>query len=124
MIGAGPTATADAIYSKSRAGSFPSSFFAMVALVLVGRSSDRRLERRYHCALSCLASAVGLVLIGQSAHVPALAFSALVGVSGVLSAFPVLADPDDAAHRNGRGRRNHRQHDRRRVLGVVEDDLG
>jgi D-galactonate transporter len=61
---------------------------AMVALVLVGRSSDRRLERRYHCALSCLAAAVGLVLIGQFSSTPALAFTALVvGVSGVLSAF-------------------------------------
>jgi D-galactonate transporter len=61
---------------------------AMVALVWVGRSSDRLLERRYHCALSCLAAAAGLVLIGQFANVPVLAFSALVvGVSGVLSAF-------------------------------------
>ena len=61
---------------------------AMVALVLVGRSSDRRLERRYHCACSCLAAAAGLVLIGQFADTPVLAFTALVvGVSGVLSAF-------------------------------------
>jgi D-galactonate transporter len=61
---------------------------AMIALVLVGRSSDRIAERRYHCALSCLAAAVGLVLIGQFAGTPALALAALiVGVSGVLSAF-------------------------------------
>jgi D-galactonate transporter len=61
---------------------------AMVALVIVGRSSDRLLERRYHCALSCLAAAVGLVLIGRFVNTPALAFAALVvGVSGVLSAF-------------------------------------
>jgi D-galactonate transporter len=61
---------------------------AMAALVMVGRSSDRRLERRYHCALSCLAAAVGLVLIGRFVNTPALAFAALVvGVSGVLSAF-------------------------------------
>ena len=61
---------------------------AMVAVVLVGRSSDRRLERRYHCALSCLAAAAGLVLIGQFSDTPVLAFPALVvGVSGVLSAF-------------------------------------
>ena len=45
---------------------------AMVALVLVGRSSDRRLERRYHCALSCLAAAAGLVLIGSSPTHPCL----------------------------------------------------
>ena len=46
------------------------------------------LERRYHCALSCLAAALGLVLIGVFATTPALAFAALVlGVAGVLSAF-------------------------------------
>lgn len=61
---------------------------AMVGLVLVGRSSDRMLERRYHCALSCLAAAIGLILIGVLADTPLLAFAALVlGVAGVLSAF-------------------------------------
>jgi D-galactonate transporter len=61
---------------------------AMIALVVVGRSSDRTLERRYHCALSCLAAAAGLILIGVLANTPVLAFAALVlGVSGVLSAF-------------------------------------
>jgi len=61
---------------------------AMIALVVVGRSSDRLLERRYHCALSCLAAAVGLVLIGVFANTPPLAFAALVlAVAGVLSAF-------------------------------------
>jgi nitrate/nitrite transporter NarK len=61
---------------------------AIVALVLVGRSSDRMLERRYHTALSCLAAAVGLVLIGVFAHTPLAAFAAFVlAVVGVLSAF-------------------------------------
>jgi D-galactonate transporter len=61
---------------------------AMIGLVLVGRSSDRRLERRYHCALSCLAAAAGLVFIGVFASSPTFAFVALVlGVTGVLSAF-------------------------------------
>jgi D-galactonate transporter len=61
---------------------------AMICLVMVGRSSDRWLERRYHCALSCLAAALGLVLIEVLANTPALAFAALVlGVAGVLSAF-------------------------------------
>jgi len=61
---------------------------AMIGLVLVGRSSDRRLERRYHCALSCLAAAIGLVLIGAFSNGPIWAFAALVlGVTGVLSAF-------------------------------------
>jgi D-galactonate transporter len=61
---------------------------AMISLVVVGRRSDRMLERRYHCALSCVAAAAGLVLIGVFAQTPVLAFAALVlGVSGVLSAF-------------------------------------
>jgi MFS family permease len=61
---------------------------AMTCLVMVGRSSDRLLERRYHCALSCLAAALGLVFIGVFAHTPTLAFAALVlGTAGVLSAF-------------------------------------
>ena len=61
---------------------------AMIGVVVVGRSSDRMLERRYHCALSCLAAAAGLLLIGVFASMPVLAFAALVlGVSGVLSAF-------------------------------------
>jgi D-galactonate transporter len=61
---------------------------AIIALVLVSRSSDRMLERRYHSALSCLAAAAGLVLIGVFANTPPLAFAALVlAVAGVLSAF-------------------------------------
>ena len=67
---------------------------AMIGLMLVGRSSDRLLERRYHCALSCLAAALGLVLIGVFAETPTLAFSALVlGVTGVLSAFSPFWQP-------------------------------
>ena len=61
---------------------------AVIALVLVSRSSDRMLERRYHCALSCLTAAVGLVLIGVFANTPPLAFAALVlAIAAVLSAF-------------------------------------
>jgi D-galactonate transporter len=60
----------------------------VVATILVGRRSDRKLERRYHCALSTLAAAAGLVLIGWLSSSPVLAFIALVlAVSGVLSAF-------------------------------------
>jgi D-galactonate transporter len=60
----------------------------MIGTVLVARHSDRTLERRYHCALSCLAAAIGLILIGVFADIPSLAFAALVlGVTGVLSAF-------------------------------------
>jgi MFS family permease len=51
---------------------------ALVAMVLVGRHSDRKLERRYHAALPCLACAFGLIGIGVFANSPALAFAALV----------------------------------------------
>jgi D-galactonate transporter len=61
---------------------------AMIAVVVVGRSSDRMFERRYHCALSCVAAAAGLVVIARFMDTPPLAFAALVvGVSSVLSAF-------------------------------------
>jgi hypothetical protein len=46
-------------------------------MVLVGRHSDRTLERRYHSALSYVASAVGLVGIGMFAHYPVLAMVSL-----------------------------------------------
>ncbi len=60
----------------------------IVAVVVVGWSSDRRLERRYHCALSCLGAAIGLVMIGVFESVPPLAFLGLVvAQASVLSAF-------------------------------------
>jgi nitrate/nitrite transporter NarK len=56
--------------------------------VLVGRHSDRHLERRYHCALATLTAGAGLVMIGVWAASPVLSFLALVvAVAGVLSAF-------------------------------------
>jgi D-galactonate transporter len=61
---------------------------SVIGILWVGRHSDRTLERRYHCALSCLAAAAGLTMIGVFEKSPILAFAALVlGISGVLSAF-------------------------------------
>jgi D-galactonate transporter len=61
---------------------------SIFCVVWVGRHSDRTLERRYHCGLSCLAAAAGLVLIGVFDRSPVLGFAALVvGVAGVLCAF-------------------------------------
>ena len=51
---------------------------AIIGMVLVGRHSDRTLERRYHSALPCLVCAVGLIGIGVFARTPTLAFTALV----------------------------------------------
>jgi D-galactonate transporter len=61
---------------------------AMAATVLIGRHSDRHLERRWHTALCCLATGIGLVGIGVFANVPLVAFAALVlGQAAVLAAF-------------------------------------
>jgi D-galactonate transporter len=51
---------------------------ALAAIVLVGRHSDRTLERRYHAAFPCLACAAGLIGIGLLAHTPVLGFIAVV----------------------------------------------
>ena len=64
---------------------------ALIGMVLVGRHSDRTLERRYHAALPCLACALGLIGIGIFATSPALAFIALiVAVAGTLTASVVF----------------------------------
>jgi D-galactonate transporter len=60
----------------------------VVVTVLVGRHSDRHLERRYHCAIATLMAGAGLVLISVLAASPVLSFLALIlAVAGVLSAF-------------------------------------
>jgi len=87
----GPTIIRDLGVKSDLAIGWISAFpnvVALIGIVVVGRHSDRTLERRYHCALCCLSAAVGLILIGVSASVPLLAFIAMVlGVAGVLSAF-------------------------------------
>jgi sugar phosphate permease len=60
---------------------------AVTCLIWAGRHSDRTLERRYHSALLCLASAAGLTMIGIFSNRPVLAFVALVlGTTGGVSA--------------------------------------
>jgi MFS family permease len=59
---------------------------ALASIVLVGRHSDRTMERRYHSALPCLASALGLIGIGLFSNPPVVAFVALVvAVAGTVS---------------------------------------
>ena len=64
---------------------------AAVAMILVGRSSDRSGERRWHFALSLLTAAAGFLLIGVAGSG---AFAAVVGLvlatCGVLSAMPIF----------------------------------
>jgi D-galactonate transporter len=59
---------------------------AMIAAILVGRHSDRTLERRWHAALSCVAAGAGLILVGVFASVPPLAFGALVLAQAAVTA--------------------------------------
>jgi MFS family permease len=54
------------------------SIVALVGVVLVGRHSDRTMERRYHPALPYLASGLGLIGIGVFSAWPALAFACMV----------------------------------------------
>jgi D-galactonate transporter len=58
----------------------------LIGMILVGRHSDRTLERRAHAGFAYLACAAGLAGIGLFQNRPALAFVALVvAVSGPLS---------------------------------------
>jgi D-galactonate transporter len=64
---------------------------AGVGMVLVGRSSDRNLERRWHFAVSAAMGGLGLVLSVQFASYPAIALAALtLATLGVLSASPLF----------------------------------
>ena len=63
---------------------------AMVCMTLVGRSADRRRERRFHVAVPALAAAAGLALSVPMGSQPVLAIAALtVALSGLLSALPL-----------------------------------
>ncbi len=67
---------------------------SVVAMILVGRSSDRRRERRWHVAIPALLGAVGLVLSTVWSTDTALAMAALtlatVGIMVVLPLFWAL----------------------------------
>jgi D-galactonate transporter len=59
---------------------------ALIAMIAVGRHSDRTRERRYHAALPCVATAAGLLGIGVFAGTPVVAFTAMcIAVAGSLS---------------------------------------
>ena len=63
----------------------------LIGMILVGRHSDRTLERRYHSALPCLACAIGLIGIGVFAETPLLSFAAvIIAVAGPLASLAVF----------------------------------
>ena len=64
---------------------------AAVCMVLVGQSSDRRSERRWHLVVLALLGAAGLVLAGVFNDQPVLGMMALtLGTAGILSVLPVF----------------------------------
>jgi MFS family permease len=64
---------------------------AAVVMLLVSRSSDRRAERRWHYALSCLLGAAGLVLSGMALATPVVAVAGLaVAAAGVFASLAVF----------------------------------
>ena len=65
--------------------------FGIVAMTLLARSADRRHEYRWHTALSCVASAVGLML-SVAFHADALLAMAglTIAAMGIMSALPIF----------------------------------
>jgi D-galactonate transporter len=65
--------------------------FAVVVMILVGRSADRRRERRWHVAIPALLGAVGLMLSVTWANDTVLAMAALtLATSGILCTLPLF----------------------------------
>jgi len=64
---------------------------AAACMVLVGQSSDRHAERRWHLAVPASLGALGLVLSGVFGNQPVLGMLALtLGTAGILSVLPVF----------------------------------
>lgn len=64
---------------------------AAVCMVLVGQSSDRRRERRWHLVVPALLGAAGLMLSGMFGADPVYGMMALtLGTAGILSVLPVF----------------------------------
>ncbi|WP_118183152.1 MFS transporter [Paraburkholderia phosphatilytica] len=64
---------------------------AVVAMLIVARSADRRRERRWHVALPAFAGAVGLLLAVVWAHDTTLAMAALtLATMGIITTLPLF----------------------------------
>ncbi|MGG1944558.1 MFS transporter [Trinickia sp. NRRL B-1857] len=64
---------------------------AVVAMIVVARSADKRRERRWHVAIPGLAGALGLVLSVGWAHNTMLAMAALtLATAGIITALPLF----------------------------------
>ncbi|PVZ41222.1 MFS transporter [Pseudomonas sp. CC120222-01a] len=64
---------------------------ASIVMIVVGRSSDLRRERRLHLAISLLIGMAGLIIAARFAHHGAVAMVGLtLATCGVMAAFPVF----------------------------------
>lgn len=64
---------------------------AVVAMLLVSRSSDRTRERRWHVAIPAVLGGIGLILSAVFASQAILAMAALsLGTSGIMSSLPLF----------------------------------
>lgn len=65
--------------------------FAMICMILVGRSADRLQERRWHLAGPMLLGGLGLLMAGAFAHAPWLAVIGMTfGAMGALTGLPMF----------------------------------
>jgi nitrate/nitrite transporter NarK len=65
--------------------------FAVVVMILVGRSADRHRERRWHVAIPAILGAVGLMLSVTWANNTVMAMAALtLATSGILCTLPLF----------------------------------
>jgi ACS family tartrate transporter-like MFS transporter len=69
---------------------------ALVGMIFVGRSSDRRMERRYHAAISLLVGGIGFLSLGW-VHSPfvTVALLSLLAVGYCSSLSPFWAMPSE-----------------------------
>ena len=65
--------------------------FAAVVMLLVGRSSDRSGERRWHTALMAIMGGVGLIFAGLFSDSTVIGIAALsIATAGILTSLPML----------------------------------
>jgi len=64
--------------------------FALVAMILVGRSSDRTRERRWHVIVPCLVSAIGFVVCVYADSTAMSMIGLTLATAGVGTAVPMF----------------------------------
>jgi nitrate/nitrite transporter NarK len=64
---------------------------ALICMILVGRSSDRMRERRWHVVLPCILAAIGFVIciLGENS-IPIAMTGLILATAGVVTAVPMF----------------------------------